>query len=390
MRKGFFEPDPNGQGPAPRKRSYYPFSKNYPSRYPGKTYAIGETRNRRKREKLNRILLVFLLLLLFSLSFLAASVAIRLSERSPEKKDEGAVESRGRLVAVYMPDGVLDGGVELELFRTGLGGSGANAVLVDFKTAQGCLNFPLQSGTAAELGAVQGAYENAASTLSALKKKGYRIVARVCCFKDALAASRLGAAAAVTQADGSLWLDDSAQRDGSPWLNPYSAAAESYLLGIISETAASGADLILLDAVQFPDGPCAQSAVFAGAQTSVQSRNAVLHAFIERAADCAGEVPVCVMMTANGALNGDALRYDGSIFDSAAELCAVDFRACAQEDGSASGEDLLGVSLPLLQAKLRDNYHTAGLLPVIDSRACIPLLEKQGIRNYILFGEACE
>ena len=64
----------------PRKRSYYPFSKNYPGKR-GNSYDIGESRTRRKKEKRNMIVFYVVLAFLFVAVFIAASVSIKLSQR---------------------------------------------------------------------------------------------------------------------------------------------------------------------------------------------------------------------------------------------------------------------------------------------------------------------
>lgn len=381
----------------PRKKSYYPFAKNYPGRRSGTSYAIGESRARRKKEKTTRAIFAIVLCVLFVLTFLLSSIAIQLSNRPYEKHSSGiAAEYDGQLKALYMPDDILDGGIAFELFKATLSENRANAVLIDFKTAEGYLNYTSKNQTAADIGAASQPYENTAATISALKEGGYKIIARMYCYEDMLAASRLGAAAAVTEADGSIWLDDSAQNDGNPWLNPYAQPAETYLLQLVAEIAGSGADIILLDSVQFPDSLYNDRAVFTGEAQSIQSRNSVLHAFIEKAAEQAGDIPLCVNMTANGALNGDSTRYDGSVFDSSAAFSAVDFRKASQQDGfsfgggiySANSTDitaLLTAALPVLQSKLAENFRTGNIIPLIDNADYVSILENMGINNYILF-----
>ena len=86
----------------------------------------------------------------------------------------------------------------------------------------------------------------------------------------------------MTNSDGTLWLDNSAQHDGEPWLNPYSPVAEKYLLSIVSEISSLGVDAVILDSVEFPESIYLDKAVFSGEEKSIESRNAVLHSFIEK------------------------------------------------------------------------------------------------------------
>ena len=64
----------------PRKKSYYPFSKNYPGRRSGTSYAIGESRTRKKKEKRKKIVFSVFLVLFFVLIFVVATVSINLSK----------------------------------------------------------------------------------------------------------------------------------------------------------------------------------------------------------------------------------------------------------------------------------------------------------------------
>lgn len=161
-----------------------------------------------------------------------------------------------------MPDDVLDGGIAFDLFKTELTETKANAVVIDFKTKDGYLNYVSSVGTANDIGASSKAYQNTIATIDRLKSAGYKIIARIYCYEDSVAASHLGAAAAVTNSDGTLWLDNSAQHDGEPWLNPYSPVAEKYLLSIVSEVSSLGVDAVILDSVEFPESIYLDKAVF--------------------------------------------------------------------------------------------------------------------------------
>lgn len=381
----------------PRKKSYYQFSKKYPGKRSGTLYAIGESRARRKKEKREKIIFAVFLVMFFVIVFLFSSIAINLSNKPLENKfSTAAKEFNGKLRTIYMPDEVLDGGIAFELFKAELSEHKANAVMVDFKAKDGYLNYSLPVSAAADIGALDHVYEKAADTLQQLKDAGYKIIARVYCYEDSVAAAKFGAAAAVTSADGSIWLDNSARLDGNPWLNPYSASAEQYLLSIIRETAKAGVDVIMLSSVQFPKSDYIGRAVFSGEDNSIESRNSILHKFIEKAVDEAGEIPVCVSMTANGALNGDSGIYDGSVFDSSAAFSAVDFKKDSLQDGLEFGENVYSVentgvdtlisgSVPILKQKLGENYHTMAMIAIIDNTEYVSILDNLGINNYILF-----
>lgn len=379
----------------PRKKSYYPFSKNYPGRRTGTKYAIGESRARRKKERNNTILYAVSLVLAFFVVFSVASVVFMLSKRPLRDNTATADGAAAQWQAVYMNGDELGGGIAFDLFQSTLSAQSANAVLVDFKDASGQLCTAADGSTAAEIGAAAAPVTTAADTVARLKAGGYKIILRVYCFQDPVAAANLPGAA-VTEADGvTVWLDDSARNGGNPWLNPYSETARTYLLQVINEAVAFGADMILLDGVSFPESRYIDRAYFPGEAESIFSRNAILHDFIEQAAAVAGDVPLAVNMPLSAALSGSASLYGGGIFDSAAEYSAVDMRSSALAQGTAIGDVIytegmeaqqyVPTACALLQDRLSENYQTKALFAVADTPEQVSAAQNAGILNYILF-----
>ena len=385
----------NDRNLKPRKKSYYPFSKNYPSRRTGTKYAIGESRARRKKERNNNIIYAVCLVLAFFVVFAAASVFFTLSKRPIESGNAHAVETDGSVQAVYMDADCLSGGIAFDLFQNTLSGASANAVLLDYKNADGQLFISTDGSTAAEIGAVKEPITAAAQTVERLKANGYKIILRVHCFRDPVAAANL-TGAAVMEADGvTVWLDDSARNNGNPWLNPYSETARAYLLQVVREAAAFGADMVLLDDVSFPTGKNADRAFFPGEAESLFSRNAILHDFIEQAKAAVGDVPLMVSMPLSAAISGDGVLYGGGIFDSAAEISAVDVRPTAIKDGTVLGDityaagmnaaQYIPTACTALQNRLAENYQTKDVLLLVSIREDVSEAQNAGINNYIWF-----
>ncbi len=377
----------------PRKKSYYAFSKNYPGRRTGTKYAIGESRARHKRERNKNILFGVSLVVLFAVVFCVVFVALSLSKKPLEQGGETVAVENGNYHAVYMTPDELSGGIAFDLFRQHLEESGANAVLVDFKTADGNLVFPSTVQTAQDIGACTGAVQTAKDTVQTLQASGYAVIFRIYCFEDALAAAYLPGAA-VTEADGkTVWLDDSAQNDGSGWLNPYSDTAKLYLLQIVDDAVSFGADVVLLDGVCFPSGRYLGRAVFAGEAQSTFSRNAVLQDFIEQVKKVTGDVPLAVSMSLSAALSGDQTLYGGGIFDTAADYAAVDFRRNNLPESFKMGdvtyrtdmsqEEFINAATSALSARLEENYRTKDILPITDSADDVSFLQNAGIDRYI-------
>lgn len=386
----------NDNDEKPRKRSFYSFSKNYPARHSDTIYAIGESRAMRKKAKVKKVLFSLSMVLLFLVSVVVFGVCLSLSNREIKSENKGLSSAfDGQFKTIHMPEDALTGGITFELFKTKLSQSSANAVLIDFKKSNGLLTYNSTFKTAIDLKASEKASENAQSTIALLKSMGYKIFAEINCYEDSLSASKLPQAA-ITEKDGvTIWLDDSAENDGNPWLNPYSANAENYLLGIIAESVQIGADAILLKSVTFPESNYAENLFCKGESESQISRNAILHNFVEKAAEKAG-VPIAVYMNVDAALNGNTLAFSGSLFDSHASFNAVDFRKSVQKDGyaisdisysqnSITDEILLKTALPIINQRLIANYITKDVIPVIDDEKYVSILEEMGINNYIIY-----
>ncbi len=311
------------------RKSYYPFSKEYPGRSHS-TYAIGETRERRKREQRSNVFYALALVFLFLLTFFLVYLAVFLSNRPIREENHTPLPSTEHLVALEMPKEALNGGIALELFLEDLQNENANAVMIEYKAPSGFLSYASMDSTAAGIGASTRAYPTFMDSIETLKAKGYKIIAKYACFKDTLAASSLPGAA-VTLADGvSLWLDESAQKDGKPWLNPYADVAVDYLLGLIKEAPTFGADYVLLDGVQFPVGRFAETAVFPYADVKGIAKNAALQEFLQKVKDALGDLEFSVTLTVSDILYGNAVAYDGTLLSAPCNFITIDFQKTAE------------------------------------------------------------
>lgn len=377
----------------PRKKAYYPFSKNYPSKS-GNIYAIGESRTRHKKEKRNKAFFYISLVFIFCIVFVVASVSFRLSRRAIDTGNGNrAAEYNGMFKAYRVPDDALEGGIAYNLFRSELSKTNANAVLIDFKKSDGTLVYKSANITANEIGASANS-DNALNVISQLKADGYKIIARISCYEDSLASSMLTGAQVTENGTNNVWLDDSAQNDGNPWLNPYSEIAEKYLLNIIEESVSKGADAVMLSGLSFPSGDRVQSAFFNGEADSTESRNGILHSFVTKAAERVGDIPIIVCMTADSAVNGNETLYSGGMFDSDAVFNAVDYTVASTDTvtigentyqkGEINENGIIQSTYPILKEKAEENYTTKGIIPIIDDESYIATLKNLGIENYIV------
>ena len=180
--------------------------------------------------------------------------------------------------------------------------AGFNAVVFDLKDTTGAVGYASATAGAKKAACV----EKTALSLDDLKafaafceKNGVVAIPRLCCFEDPLAAKKLDGAHILYNGDASLlWLDNSPQKGGKPWLNPYSPEAHAYMQGYVTELVGLGFKNVMLTGVQFPTQTFAAS--FGSTKFSSLSKLDVLTRFVTdtktaaKKADQNATITVCV------------------------------------------------------------------------------------------------
>jgi len=238
-----------------------------------------------------------------------------------------------------------------------------NAAVMLFKDSGGYLSYQSQLMQQRLFNASQRARWRTDWTLYDLKNRaGQKIIGVIHCFNDPLAASLMtGAAVTLRDTEQTPWKD----ARGKAWLNPYAESAREYLLAVVREVVAFGADEILLCGVQFPAGDL-QAAVFPGEEPDANmariaaSRNRALLDFLQQAKAAAGNRPLYLTLPFQTARNGGA-EYGGDLWGSeAVDAFAVDMRGVpwTQED---------------------DFWRVQPVIPIVDSPE-----NAHGARDYIV------
>lgn len=276
--------------------------------------------------------------------------------------------------------------------------------VIDFKRADGTLAFTTENSIAKEVGATKKAIVNLSNAIKQLKEAQMTVIANIECFRDPLAPLEKGELGVYYMNTDGLWFDNKPSAGGKTWLNPYSKDAQTYLLDIIKESMQLGADRVLLNGVQFPDGYALDLATFEGEDTGA-SRNATLVAFLEDAAKTAGSSDKLIIgMSGDGALNGSSTAYDGNLLDSNMKVAAPDFTFDSLPDQIKIGNTTLSATNDknkilqeapkhlVARAKLGHESPMA-LMPVITADSSvskealdevIKALNNVGIQGYIL------
>ncbi len=124
---------------------------------------------------------------------------------------------------------------------------GAEYGLVTLKDANGVIYYA--SGAAAAAGSVTAAPVNPARIAAIFREEGIIPAAQLAAFKDPVS-PRTDPSMAIHYNGDALWLD--AQKNGNPWLNPYSEAAVEYVGDLVEELHGMGFEQAVLTNVQFP------------------------------------------------------------------------------------------------------------------------------------------
>ena len=131
-----------------RLKGYYKFSKKYPSRN-AESYAIGESRKMKKKEKARKIAFALILCCLFVATFILVSVSMTLSNRplanNIETESLISVDNLGTIRATYIENTVLGEISDLTKELKKAKKNGCNAVMLDFKTQEGYVTIDGQS-----------------------------------------------------------------------------------------------------------------------------------------------------------------------------------------------------------------------------------------------------
>ena len=210
---------------------------------------------------------------------------------------------------IYLPQVQLTNDTALSNMLDSVVKAKLNTVIVDAKDAAGTVLFSSENAVAQKAGASADTAYSAKRVADAITGKGLVPAARIHAFRDSIA-PLFERGMAVHYYDTEVyWYDNSPDLGGKPWLNPYSQAAQEYIISLASELCSQGFKVILLDSVQFPSGVGLDKAGF-GADAKTIARDKVLTQFIDAVSAAVkakgGELVLCAQE--NWAPTGDALR----------------------------------------------------------------------------------
>ncbi len=243
----------------------------------------------------------------------------------PSTDEQTPSVSLDKVRAFYLPTAALKSQNTLTATLTDAAKAGFNAVVLDFKDADGVLYVRSQTARAQQVNSFAAdalTIEDTVALFTSVREAGLLPIARLYAFMDNVAARVLTNARIAHQSDPSwVWYDANPANGGKAWLNPYADEAHLYIIDLAKELRDAGAAAILLDGVQFPAQT--SSASFGNSANTALTRDEMLTAFIAKARSLLGNnCPVMLSCTADSALSTDTRVYGGNPLTFAPSMAA--------------------------------------------------------------------
>ena len=288
--------------------------------------------------------------------------------------------------------------------------SGANAVVIEMKSSDGMLYFRSQTEIAKVADATSLSAIDVRTVTELLREEGIVPIALLQAFRDDMAHNHNQDTDMYVKYEPNptmIWLDESKDNGGRPWLNPYNQQAQAYIIDLSKELLEMGFGHIMLESAQFPDVLGLEFAVFEN--PTGQTKQEALTSFI---ADLRGEIEpygasVILSVSGRDALYGNDNAYGGSPFSLGADIYAVNLVPSMVGEDLEIGEaiytnpayDVFNFYTSALTA-IRNAHPEASLMPLADRDAddqlesVLGIFSRFGLTSYYLYetsdGEVAE
>ena len=248
-------------------------------------------------------------------------------EPIPPKPQEPAYEPpveeflEKQTLAVTVPEEALYSALDYYDFLKSLDKE-TTAIVIDMKTQKGTVTYVSDHISVANAGAVHENAVDLEGRIKTARKLGFDVIARIYAFEDSTTPYNASDMAIRYESEeGVLWLDDSVDNGGKPWLNPYSDTAQKYILDIVYDAIDMEVDAILLEGLRFPENEGMDYAYF-GVGAEEKTHGEVISQFTQRVYSTAvlTETDVIIgydsfaAITGSDIYGGDPLSFSGDGF----------------------------------------------------------------------------
>ena len=194
------------------------------------------------------------------------------------RRDENEDGTPGQRVRYIGADYATRWGVDVSNYQgtidwAALKAQGVEYAVLTLKDAAGNIYYASQAAT----GGIVADPLDAGHIAAILRGEKLIPVAQLAAFKDPIS-PRTDPSMAIHYNGSALWLD--AQKNGNPWLNPYSTAAVEYVGDLVEEVQQLGFEQVVLTGVQFPNIITRKQEFAAAGGKSQEGRAALLAADI--------------------------------------------------------------------------------------------------------------
>lgn len=199
-------------------------------------------------------------------------------EKPPEQPYVPTVEEflEKETVAVTVPVELLYSSLDYYSFLKELD-KNVTAVVIDMKTEDGTVTYKSNQVSVVNAGTTAENAVDLKNRVSTAKSLGFDVIVRIFAFKDSSAPYNAADMAIRYEfEEGVLWLDESIDNGGKPWLNPYSDTAQKYIIDIVYDAIDCGVDAIVLEGVNFPEGGEMDYAYFGTGAEGVSQKDILL------------------------------------------------------------------------------------------------------------------
>ncbi len=355
-----------------------------------KHYRFGYSSKRRRRARIWKTLLFFLLLVaLVFVGYCVTKAVGNLANRpegssssqteslppessvpsEPESSSEPEPVVRTALHAVVIPSESMTSLDAISAFLDTVDPDRFNCVAADLKDSVGTLRYASAVELAQTCKAVSPDALDAAALAELIREKGFIPAARIYALQDDIAShSSYDTSYLYQDQEGITWLDRAADKGGKSWLNPYMPAAVDYLSDLAEEIAGAGFERIFVCGIQYPDTKYLDEMGFGpykDAMTAVEALQNVLDQMTSAAARRSGTVvPVFQGL--------GYLESANQLYADSANVFQAEYTSPLLEPGQEA---------EILNAVTAEKD---SLIPSIQSEDQLSLLVEKGINQYLI------
>lgn len=311
------------------------------------------------------------------------------SAEAPSVSQENTVTS----MTAYLPIETI---AEPQLLASALqsaADAGYDSIMFDLKSADGTVNYAISYNELTDARVTRQNPIDLNAVAEQIRQAGLIPVASIWTFRDNLYPSANNAASTYYQDSDFLWVDNSPEKGGKPWMNPFSQAAQDYIRKLVDDACTAGFRSIVLQGVQFPEGYALDMIDYR--EHAGEDKHAFLKTYLSQITEyTAGKgVELMPLFSAPSMLGTNNAMYFGDTSDLSPALTAVDLRLSV----FGSGLNTDSVSIPEPAANAYNTIKTAGaavctklpagqLVCVLDGSDSSELqgAAESGIKRYII------